>query len=314
LHQVICQLDAVGEERTFEVAPYDAFGERSADLGPVDFPSTAAPEGLQVGMTVQLSNGLKARVMSMTDETMTIDANPTLAGESLSITVKLLERPVCAIPGTIQQPRSPCPKFAFATQAYTHPGLPCGVWRSEGMHCTCDPLSAPDPSPRSEQPEQKRNCDSAACPPFLRPFPPPTPARIPASPLSDSADRPLAPPHYPYPTPTDRRRLFRSVSCHLRGRVLLGPRARVPAGAGRGRHQSWLYTGRHQRTHLRARLRRQHRPHRGRAGGIRPKAGAQLASARSKCREEFGLASADHACPSKDGGGRGATLSAEPLP
>jgi FKBP-type peptidyl-prolyl cis-trans isomerase 2 len=97
LHQVVTQLDAVGEERTFEVAPYDAFGERSADLGPIDFPATAAPEGLEVGMTVQLSNGLKALVTSMTDETVTIDANPALAGESLSITVKLLEEPVCLI-------------------------------------------------------------------------------------------------------------------------------------------------------------------------------------------------------------------------
>ena len=96
LHEVITQLDVIGEEKTFEIAPYDAFGERSADLGPVDFPISAAPEGLGIGMTVQLSNGLKAKVTKMTDATVTIDANPELAGEALSITVKLLEEPVCS--------------------------------------------------------------------------------------------------------------------------------------------------------------------------------------------------------------------------
>lgn len=134
LHHVVTQLDAVGEERTFEVSPYDAFGERSADLGPVDFPASAAPQGLEVGMTVQLSNGLKALVTSMTDETVTIDANPALAGESLSIKVKLLEEPV-----RLQRHKGATPQSAgLATTTCLQFGArPSGRWRLEGMHCAC---------------------------------------------------------------------------------------------------------------------------------------------------------------------------------
>jgi len=94
LHRVAKELEGVGEAKTFVVSPYDAFGERSADLGPVELPISSAPEGLKISDMVQLSNGLKARVTAMTDELVTIDANPALAGEALQITAKLLAAPV----------------------------------------------------------------------------------------------------------------------------------------------------------------------------------------------------------------------------
>ena len=52
-------------------------------MGPVDLPASAAPPGLKAGMVVQLSNGAKARVIKVTDQSITIDANPPLAGETI---------------------------------------------------------------------------------------------------------------------------------------------------------------------------------------------------------------------------------------
>jgi len=79
-----------GEKRNFEVAPSEAFGDANPNMGPVDLPSSSAPPGLEPGMMVQLANGAKARVTKVTDETVTIDANPQLAGETLKMEVEVL--------------------------------------------------------------------------------------------------------------------------------------------------------------------------------------------------------------------------------
>ena len=55
-------------------------------------PASSAPkEKLPVGAQVQLSNGMLAKVLEVTDEHITIDANPELAGQSLTFDVELVK-------------------------------------------------------------------------------------------------------------------------------------------------------------------------------------------------------------------------------
>jgi peptide-methionine (S)-S-oxide reductase len=81
---------AQGEKASFDVPPAEAFGESNPMMGPVDLPATAAPPGLEAGMMVQLSNGAKARVTAVTAESVTINANPPLAGATLKLDIELL--------------------------------------------------------------------------------------------------------------------------------------------------------------------------------------------------------------------------------
>ena len=65
-------------------------------------PASSAPkEKLPVGAQVQLSNGMVAKVLEVTDEHITIDANPELAGQSLTFDVELvkLQKVSAASPG-----------------------------------------------------------------------------------------------------------------------------------------------------------------------------------------------------------------------
>ena len=66
-------------------------GQKRADLV-VQVPASSAPkEKLPVGAQVQLSNGMVAKVLEVTDEQITIDANPELAGQSLTFEVELVK-------------------------------------------------------------------------------------------------------------------------------------------------------------------------------------------------------------------------------
>ena len=69
------------------------FGERDPRLGPIPVPAANAPKGMQPGDRAGLSNGATARVMSVSDEKVVIDANHLYAGEDLTLTVTLLEPP-----------------------------------------------------------------------------------------------------------------------------------------------------------------------------------------------------------------------------
>ena len=58
-----------------------------------------APEALQQGVQVQLSNGLTATVAEVTPEHVVIDANHTLAGKDLTFDVELVQlQKVCHQP------------------------------------------------------------------------------------------------------------------------------------------------------------------------------------------------------------------------
>ena len=56
-------------------------------------PAANAPKGMKPGDRAGLSNGATARVISVTDEKVMIDANHLYAGEDLTLTVTLLEPP-----------------------------------------------------------------------------------------------------------------------------------------------------------------------------------------------------------------------------
>ena len=79
-----------GEKKEELVPPAQAFGEKKPDMGPVEIPASAAPEGLEVGMLVRLVTGATARVTDMNHETVTIDANDPMAGETLKLSVEVL--------------------------------------------------------------------------------------------------------------------------------------------------------------------------------------------------------------------------------
>jgi peptide-methionine (S)-S-oxide reductase len=55
-------------------------------------PRNMAALDLQVGDTVRLSNGMKARITEVTDEHVQIDANPPFAGTRFLADIKLLDR------------------------------------------------------------------------------------------------------------------------------------------------------------------------------------------------------------------------------
>lgn len=57
-----------------------------------DVPISQAPPGLKVNDVVKLSNGLRARVTEVTSEKVRIDANSELAGKTIGIEMKCIEK------------------------------------------------------------------------------------------------------------------------------------------------------------------------------------------------------------------------------
>jgi FKBP-type peptidyl-prolyl cis-trans isomerase 2 len=80
---------SVGDKKIVELSPAHAYGERS-DEAIMSFPKSAAPDGLEVGQQVRLSAGGVATVIELNEETVRIDANPRLAGETLIFDLELL--------------------------------------------------------------------------------------------------------------------------------------------------------------------------------------------------------------------------------
>lgn len=80
----------VGDSTTFRLEPDQAYGERRDDLI-ADVPASNAPDGLEKGDKVQLQDGRRATVLSVTDDKVTIDANHPLAGRALTFDVELVE-------------------------------------------------------------------------------------------------------------------------------------------------------------------------------------------------------------------------------
>jgi peptide-methionine (S)-S-oxide reductase len=80
---------AVGESRTSRISPEEAYGERKEQLV-ARVPKDRVPEGLKVGMMVELANGLPATISDVTETEVEIDANHRLAGKALTFEVEVV--------------------------------------------------------------------------------------------------------------------------------------------------------------------------------------------------------------------------------
>ena len=80
---------AVGDTVTVTIPPEDAYGERS-DEAIVELPADAAPDGLEEGDQVQFGTGRLGTVLQVGEETVVIDANHPLAGETLTFEIELV--------------------------------------------------------------------------------------------------------------------------------------------------------------------------------------------------------------------------------
>ena len=87
--EVIATGMAVGDRRSQRIDPDLAYGEWSEGMT-AKVPLGSAPEGLSLGDTVSLQNGMQATVTEVTDEFVNIDANHRLAGKALTFDVELL--------------------------------------------------------------------------------------------------------------------------------------------------------------------------------------------------------------------------------
>ncbi|MQF85868.1 MAG: peptidylprolyl isomerase [SAR202 cluster bacterium] len=67
----------------------DAYGEKNEQLV-FEVPTEGAPEGLKEGDRVQLTNGAPAVVVSISKESITLDANHELAGKALTFEIELM--------------------------------------------------------------------------------------------------------------------------------------------------------------------------------------------------------------------------------
>lgn len=88
VHDCVTQMTTLKEPRVFDIF---AFGDKDLRKGPVDVPAAAAPPGLKQGDMVRLVSGVTARVVAVTSDAVTIDANHPLAGEPLKLEMTLFQ-------------------------------------------------------------------------------------------------------------------------------------------------------------------------------------------------------------------------------
>ncbi len=81
----------VGESLTVRIPPEEAYGEPDPELL-LEFPIEEVPEEFRVeGIEVLLGGTTPATVISVTEDTVTVDANHRLAGEALTFEIELVE-------------------------------------------------------------------------------------------------------------------------------------------------------------------------------------------------------------------------------
>lgn len=94
--QVIAGFDAaarqleIGKSMTVRMEAADAYGEKNTDLifeVPVEFSEVG---DLKVGDKVELANGAPAAVISVTRESITVDANHPMSGQALTFEITLV--------------------------------------------------------------------------------------------------------------------------------------------------------------------------------------------------------------------------------
>ena len=86
----------VGEKKTINIAPADAYGEKNEDAI-IEFPANQVPADmkLEIGMQLQLSdqagNPIPVVVAEIKEDVIVFDANHFLAGKELIFDVELVE-------------------------------------------------------------------------------------------------------------------------------------------------------------------------------------------------------------------------------
>ncbi len=87
---------AVGESKTVSIAPEDAYGPRN-EQAVQDVPISALPSDLEPveGMMLQAQNQdqqpIQLTVVSVSEDSITVDANHPLAGKTLNFEISLVE-------------------------------------------------------------------------------------------------------------------------------------------------------------------------------------------------------------------------------
>ena len=87
---------AVGEKKTIEIAPQDAYGERDEEAV-IEFPVSNIPEdmklepGMQLTLRNQFGQPIPVVVLEVGEEVVVMDANHMLAGKDLVFEVELVE-------------------------------------------------------------------------------------------------------------------------------------------------------------------------------------------------------------------------------
>ncbi len=79
----------VGDVTTVRIEPANAYGEWSED-NVFDVPFNAEQGDVKAGDEVFLTNGQPAVVVEVTEETVTLDTNHTLAGQALTFEIEIL--------------------------------------------------------------------------------------------------------------------------------------------------------------------------------------------------------------------------------
>ena len=86
----------VGEKKTINIAPADAYGEKSEEAI-IEFPKDNVPEDMKLepGMSLTLSNQagqpVPVTVVEVKDNVIVLDANHFLAGQELVFDIELVE-------------------------------------------------------------------------------------------------------------------------------------------------------------------------------------------------------------------------------
>lgn len=87
---------AVGDKKTINIAPEDAYGAKNADAI-IEFPKSNIPEDMKLepGMKLQLHNQagqpIPVVVTEIKDDVVILDANHELAGKELVFDIELVE-------------------------------------------------------------------------------------------------------------------------------------------------------------------------------------------------------------------------------
>ena len=80
---------AVGDTVTVTIEAAEAYGEKRDDLI-IEFERDQVPPDVAVGDRLQLSNGQPAIVIEVTETNVTVDANHSLAGETLTFEIEMV--------------------------------------------------------------------------------------------------------------------------------------------------------------------------------------------------------------------------------